>query len=188
MNRTCGTCSACCTRLPIKEIAKPANTRCAHQPHAHGCKIYRKDGFPTACRYWTCRWLSDPDTRDLSRPDRAGYVIDVMIDYITIRDDDTGATQNVGCIQVWCDPKRPDSHRDPRLREYLERRADEGMCAVIRYSASEAFVLFAPIFTGGRGWQEMHSAMRSEEHTAADIAAALGPDFVAIDLSKEQHA
>ena len=188
MNRQCGTCSACCTLLPVKEISKPANQRCEHQRHARGCKIYRKDGFPKACRYWTCRWLSDPQARDLSRPDRSGYVIDVMPDFITVRDDDTGAVQQVGVVQVWCDPKRRAAHRDPHLRAYLSARADEGLAAVVRYSATEAFVLFAPQFTGGSGWQEVWSALRAEEPTVEEIVRARGLGYEAVDMSKAGSA
>lgn len=106
-----------------------------------------------------------------------------MPDFITVRDDDTGETHQIQVVQLWCDPKHPTAHRDPALRAYLERRAAEGIAALVRYSATEAFVLWAPAFTGGRGWVEQHTACRSETHTAAEIAAALGPDYVAVNMA-----
>jgi len=37
MNRTCGGCTLCCKLLPVRELKKPANTRCQHQ-RAEICK------------------------------------------------------------------------------------------------------------------------------------------------------
>ena len=76
MNRTCGTCTLCCRVLPIKDLDKPANVRCQHQTAFKGCAIYRRR--PMSCRLWSCRWLVDPTTSDLRRPDRAHYVIDMV--------------------------------------------------------------------------------------------------------------
>lgn len=182
VRRTCGGCQKCCVLLPVKQIDKSANTRCRHQSHAHGCRLYNSLDMPTSCQIWVCRWLTGEDTADLSRPDRSNYVVDVGPDFITVRDDDTGETQQIGVVQVWCDPRRREAHRDPALRAYLARRAAEGFAAIVRYSATEAFVLWAPAFTGGRGWVEQHTACRREEHTAAQIAAALGPDYVAVNM------
>lgn len=184
MNRTCGACSECCSRLPVKELAKGANERCRHQRFSAGCKIHGKPKMPVSCRSWSCKWLVDGDTAALSRPDRSGYVLDIAPDFISIRDNDTGEVTDLQVIQVWCDPKRRDSHRDPKLREYLSRRADEGICALIRYSANDAFVLAAPKFTGG-DWQEIHSNMRSAEHTPQQIAEALGVGYEVRDLREK---
>jgi Putative zinc- or iron-chelating domain len=65
----------------IADFDKPAGERCPHQRHGKGCAIYARRPF--GCRMWNCKWLGDPEgTADLSRPDRAGYVIDVMPDFI----------------------------------------------------------------------------------------------------------
>ena len=191
MNRACGNCSACCSLLPVKGLGKGANVRCQHQSHARGCKVYHRAGFPLECSLWSCQWLACPEsTAKLSRPDRSGYVIDVVPDFISIRDDETGEIQQVQVVQVWCDPKRRDAHKDPHLREFLSRQADQMVVALIRYSDVEAFVLFAPQFTGGRGWQENHPNMRAVEHTPQEIAEAIstarGEDWIVKDLSKEK--
>lgn len=182
MTRHCGQCSECCVRLPVKGVDKPANQRCKFQRFHKGCTVYNGLEMPVECSLWNCLWLTGPGTEALSRPDRSGIVLDAMVDFITVRDDDTGEAQQIGVVQVWCDPRRPTAHRDPALRAYLERRAEEGFAAIVRYDAREAFVLWAPAFTGGRGWVEQHTACRREEHTAAQIAAALGPDYVAVNL------
>jgi hypothetical protein len=64
--------------------------------------------------------------------------------------------------------------RNPALRAYLERRAEEGYAALIRLNAREAFVLWAPALTNGRGWVEKHSGMCETEHSAEEKLAALG--------------
>jgi hypothetical protein len=180
MNRTCGDCQLCCVLMPIKSFNKPANQRCHHQSHARGCKVHGTPDMPTDCRVWNCRWvLGAPGTEDLSRPDRAGYVLDVAPDFITVTQE--GGSTNVQVMQVWCDPKRPESHKDPRLRAYIADLAEQGIAALIRFSTTDAFVLAAPKFTGN-GWQEIRSSMAPVAHTAADIAAALGPDYYVKDL------
>ena len=182
MNRQCHECDLCCRLLPVKGVDKPANQRCKFQRFHKGCTVYNGLEMPVECSLWNCLWLTGPGTEALSRPDRSGIVLDATIDFITVRDDDTGETQQIGAIQLWCDPKRPTAHRDPALRAYLARRAEEGFAAIVRYSATDAFVLWAPAFTSGRGWIEQRTAVRAEEHTAAQIAAALGPDYVAVNL------
>lgn len=184
MNRTCGECSMCCTLLPVKELAKGANQRCGYQSRKRGCKVHGTSAMPISCKLWSCRWLVQAETAALQRPDRSGYVLDLAPDFIRVRDNDTGAVTNIQVVQVWCDPKRRAAHRDPRLREYLSHRANEGIAAIVRYSARDAFVLFAPQFTGGAGWQEVHSEMREEEHTAAEIAAALGGEYEIVNLAE----
>jgi len=61
--------------------------------------------MPPECAIWNCRWLVNDDTADLPRPDRAHYVIDLMPDFITIRNDETGENQHIQVVQVSIDPK-----------------------------------------------------------------------------------
>src|SRR5688572_10605312 len=110
MTRQCGSCQACCTLLPTREVPTLAGERCRHQRFGKGCAIY--DRRPLPCQLWSCRWLVEDDTADLSRPDRSGYVIDMMPDFITLQDHVTGVDQRMEVVQVWVDPRRPGSHRD----------------------------------------------------------------------------
>lgn len=181
--RECGSCSLCCRLLPVRELDKGANQRCVHQRHT-GCTIHGTPDMPRSCRLWACRWLTGDDTADLPRPDRGHFVVDVMLDYITVTNNDTGDKVTHGVIQVWLDPKHSGAHRNPQLRAYLARRAAEGFAALIRHSHRDALILLAPAFTGGRGWQEITSAITGAEHTAADIAATLGPDYIVANLGE----
>jgi hypothetical protein len=73
--------------LPVKELGKGAGERCRHQ-RGLGCKVYHQlKTVSPSCAMWTCRWLVEDDTSDLSRPDRSHYVIDVMPDYVRWVDD-----------------------------------------------------------------------------------------------------
>ncbi len=178
--RTCGDCSLCCTLLPVRSMAKPANRNCIHQAssvlHTHkGCAVYGTDKMPHDCRLWNCRWIVNADTDDMPRPDRCHYVIDVVPDFITLGES-ADADTKLPVIQIWCDPKYPDAHRDPALRKYLERRAREGFAALVRYSASEGFALFAPIFDADRSgqWHELQSNQGNERtHSAQQIVDVL---------------
>jgi len=176
--RKCGDCQLCCKLLPVGEIGKPANTRCEHQAHGKGCRVYGTDTMPMSCKLWSCAWLTGHDTG--ARPDRAHYVVDVLPDYISIQNDETGERIDVPVIQVWVDPKHPDAHRDPALRAFLAERGEHGVAAIIRYSSQDAFTLFPPAMASDGEWHEERSRSKPErQHTAREIRAALAGKFKA---------
>jgi hypothetical protein len=180
--RNCGECNLCCKLLPMQaaqnratgpaaqalvgagfmdrselvgmldEFDKPAGARCPHQRHHKGCSVYARRPF--GCRVWNCRWLVNDDAADLSRPDRAHYVIDIMPDVIRMNPNDGSPPTDVPAIQVWVDPDYPDAHRDPVLRAWLLRRFEkERAVALIRYDNRRGFALIPPQMTGG-DWVE----------------------------------
>ena len=110
--------------------------------------------MPGSCQLWNCRWLVNDDTNDLSRPDRSRLVIDIMPDYVTI-DDGEGGRHDVEVVQVWCDPKHRDAHRDPQFRRWVERRAAEGKAVIVRFSSGDAVTLFAPAISHDGEWHEV---------------------------------
>lgn len=170
--RKCGECTLCCKLVAVRELGKEAGQRCEHQRMGKGCAIY--DRRPPSCVYWNCRWLVEDDTADLSRPDRSHYVVDVMPDFITAVPDDGGEKIPVQVVQVWVDPKYPDAHRDPALRAYLARRGEENIAAIIRFNATDAFVLAPPAMNNGEWLEIRNTTAREESHSLAEIAAALG--------------
>lgn len=169
MRRQCGDCQLCCKLLPVPEIEKPANTKCMHQRHHVGCTIYKH--LPMSCALWSCRWLVNNDTHDLSRPDRSHYVIDVMPDHVTAECE--GVSGNIQVVQIWVDPRHPDAHRDPALRRYLERRAAENIIGIVRNGASDAIVLLPPVMTDGKHWHEMVPKQRGGGYSFAATVKAL---------------
>jgi len=176
VKRECGGCTLCCRLLPVRELGKGSNERCKHQQTGKGCAVYHKLArVSPSCALWSCRWLVNDDTAELSRPDRSHYVLDIIPDFITLTDNDDPDKRpsNVQIIQVWVDPKYPDAHRDPALRDYLKRRGEEGIAALIRYSARDAFVLFPPAMTGSGEFVEHRTGMRAADHTAAEIVAGI---------------
>jgi hypothetical protein len=203
IERRCGDCQLCCKLLPMKrgayppehiaetvgkmiaagiaeprdfagmtlEFDKPAGERCPHQC-VKGCAIYPRRPF--GCRFWNCRWLVNDDTAELRRPDRCHYVIDIMPDFVTAVDNGTGQRRTVQVVQVWIDPKHPHVHRDPALRAYLARRAEQGIAALIRFNERDAFVLLAPALSSDRQWHEITGGLAERQHTGKQILAALG--------------
>lgn len=162
MTRACGGCTLCCRLMPVRELAKGANTRCRYQRTGKGCAVYATHKQPPSCKIWSCAWLVDPETAKLSRPDRSHYVIDVMPDYITTVDNATGERRDHPVVQVWCDPKHRDAHRDPALREWLGDRL-----ALIRYSTNDA-ILIGKQEDGE--WHERASMSMRAQHTPDEIA------------------
>jgi hypothetical protein len=173
MRRECGGCTLCCKLLPVRELDKVAGERCRHQRTGKGCAVYNSRAMPSACHFWNCRWLVNDDTADLSRPDRSRYVIDLLPDYVTVIDDVTGERTNVEVIQIWCDPKHPNAHRDPALRRYLERRHAEGKFALVRYNEADAISLL--LDTEGT-WHEQSATvdMNRGGYSLDKVARALG--------------
>lgn len=78
LERTCGTCTQCCTVMTIADdplspdFSKPAGTTCEHCTQA-GCAIY-ETRYPV-CRSFTCGWLVSPSLPDRFRPDVTGIII-----------------------------------------------------------------------------------------------------------------
>lgn len=159
--RECGSCTLCCKLLPVKELRKPANTRCNYQRHT-GCRIYKNR--PLSCRFWSCRWLTNHEGQAalLPRPDHVHYVIDMIADKILIQDNETKEAIEGDVLQIWVDPAHPDAHQEKHLRDYLQMMAIEtGMPALIRNGSRSAFILFAPHFFGE--WKEHHSELLLSE-------------------------
>jgi hypothetical protein len=167
LGRSCGSCSLCCKLLPIGRedemgFLKVANQRCRHQRtnSAGCCKIHAERPFP--CRSWSCRWMSDPKATGLPRPDRCHYVVDSVLDHVTV--EMAGKPHQQSVLQVWVDPDFPDAHRDPRLRAYLHMMAEKFRCAaLIRYDERAAFLLAAPPITDDGKWHEARSNVQTVE-------------------------
>lgn len=172
--RQCGDCQLCCKLLPVREIDKLANTRCQHQRHGKGCGVYNSRAMPPSCKLWNCRWLTEDRTENLRRPDRSGYVIDIMPDFVTVKDEDSGEKQHIPVLQIWVDPARPDAWRkDKGLLDYIARLgAEEAMCALIRNGSSDAIFLAPPAVNSDGTWFEHGSGVRDKAHTPLDLLAA----------------
>lgn len=155
----------------MRELDKSANQRCKHQRHT-GCQIYERR--PHSCRLWSCSWLVDEATADLRRPDFSHYVIDIMPDFVTAVQQG-GERIEFPVVQVWVDPKYPHAHRDPALRTYLAKRGEEdGAAAIIRYGASDGFVLIPPALNTAGEWIEHRDGIADREHTAAEKHRVVG--------------
>lgn len=165
MTRQCGDCQLCCRLLAVRTLDKKAGERCKHQKFKKGCSIYRSPAMPPECAIWNCRWLVNDDTADQSRPDHSHIVIDIMPDFITKIDNETGEETKLQVVQLWVDPKYPDAHRDPAIRAFIARRSREGIATLVRYNASDAFT----IFYSDDEWHEIGGASSGRSHSAADI-------------------
>ena len=172
-NRACGECQLCCKLLPVQELDKLAGQRCKHQAHGKGCRVYHVRGLmPTSCALWNCAWLAGHDTG--LRPDRAHYVVDIVPDFVTTVDTDTGERQNIPVVQVWIDPSYPDAHHHPALRAFLNERGKEGYAALIRYSNREAMTIFPPAMVADGEWHETERRIVTEQqHRFLDVATVL---------------
>ena len=174
--RQCGGCTLCCTLLPVVPLGKDGGVRCKHQRSAisaegAGCAVYRKKGFPGECGLWSCRWLVDPTTSALLRPDISHYVIDIVPDFITAQNG--GIEQKVPVIQVWIDPQYPDAHRDPKLREWIVNH-EPNCLMLVRYDGEEAIVLIPPHMSSTGDWEEPENLKNEgRTHRADEIAAVL---------------
>jgi hypothetical protein len=154
--RSCGACKTCCTLIPVDaiDLQKPANVTCQHVC-SKGCRIY--EHRPEPCVYWSCRWLIDPDTAALRRPDQAGYVIDPARETINVN------KLPIEAVQVFVDPARPDAHRDPALRAYLallgKRFKIPTLVRWFNQEGGDALLLIPPALRADGLWHEERSPM-----------------------------
>jgi hypothetical protein len=178
--RQCGDCQLCCRLLPMHDnepwrpgpsIDKMAGERCLHQKFGKGCGIYAKRPF--CCQMWNCRWLVE-DAGETGRPDHSHLVIDVMPDFITAIDNETGAKHTVQVVQVWIDPKYPNAHRDPAFRRWLLEQAKKGIAALIRFNERDAITILAPPMNANGEWIEIRGDSTEKTHTLDEVANALG--------------
>lgn len=168
LGRKCGSCHFCCVFVPFETFGKPAGVRCPALYHK-GCRIYATR--PEVCRAWSCAWLYQPETAGMHRPDLAGYCIDPMpADFLA-----DGEPRKA--VQVWVDPARPDSHRDPALRSYLagvaERTQMPALVTLAVPDQTESTFLTAPCLSWGSEWMERTFPLVSEKALAEKMAAAI---------------
>jgi hypothetical protein len=182
--RQCGDCTLCCKLLPVPSLGKLAGQRCKYQRHGKGCAVYHTRAMPPECAVWNCRWLVNDDTADLSRPDRSHIVLDIMPDFITLRDNETGLTMQIQIVQAWIDPRYPDAHRDPDFRAYVERRGQEGTATLVRFNTKEAMTLFPPSMSADHQWHEVTNGIAEKQHSFADVERALGQAEIITDERK----
>lgn len=154
--------------MPTAPLHKPAGVRCTYAHYGKGCSIYV--GRPMACRTWFCRWLADPSTAGLPRPDRAHYVLDPTWDYVTVRPGGGGEPQRVSVVQVWVDPAFREAWRDPRLIAWIEMMADKHQAAtIIRWNSRDALTVFAPSISSDRRWHEVTGSVEQRTPEEARI-------------------
>jgi hypothetical protein len=164
--RQCGTCTLCCKLVPVPEIRKSAGERCRYQQAGKGCRVYRKPGFPRSCLLWSCRWLSDPDTAGLARPDRSHCVIDVMTDVVQL------GGQQVPVIQIWVDPAFRDAWRTQEMKAYIERVGKSyGCMTIIRWDAESGLVVCPPALSEDGEWHERSGQSMPRDAFEAQILA-----------------
>lgn len=109
--RPCGSCTACCTVLGVKEPDKPPHTACVHLTGS-GCGQY--ETRPRNCRRWSCLWAQGQLAEDPGlRPDRLGLVLDVVV---------LPGTSFIAAYEVW--PGAGAAPAAVRLLEDLGRGAE----------------------------------------------------------------
>ena len=149
--RRCGDCSLCCRLVPVPVLHKAAGQKCRHAKYAKGCTIYEQR--PYVCKTWSCRWLADPTTSGLPRPDRAHYVIDLEYDYITMVDPERNTNTRISVMQVWCDPAFPSAWDTKPLRDFMLALATKWHVAtIVRFNSRDAITIFPPPVSGDGEW------------------------------------
>ena len=103
----CGSCTACCKVMKVRELDKPADTWCAHCAIGAGCRIY--DTRPESCRVYECVWLRtqalDRPLAPTLRPDRSRVVI--------------GTVNDGEDIILYVSPDRPDAWKRPEFMQLI---------------------------------------------------------------------
>ena len=168
IKRNCGSCTLCCTLLPVLELGKKANQKCDHLKFNKGCTIYKDK--PKSCNTWSCLWLLG-QAGNVKRPDISHYVVDMHPDFVKVVDKETQEITKMQVVQVWVDPKYPNAHRDKDLREYLLSLGKQGMIGLVRYNEADAITLVPPTMVSGDDWVEISSNFHEEQHSDEEIVS-----------------
>jgi hypothetical protein len=77
--RECGGCTACCHALSVDAptLTKPNGVTCPHKCGS-GCSVYAER--PDVCRDWYCAWRLSDTLDDRWRPDRSGFLVEILFD------------------------------------------------------------------------------------------------------------
>lgn len=139
--KSCGSCDACCTTVPVSEIGLKAYTRCPNlrgMPDMRpGCSIYPTR--PGSCMRWSCSWLTS-DLPDEFRPDRFGVVIDPIPDMIRFGDKELPAAQ------FWVLPGHEDDWQREEVHNLLMQVLDQGACVLWRIRGDKPGMQKARVF------------------------------------------
>ena len=109
-DRTCGTCTLCCTVLRVDALKKLGGVACAQlrpvaEGSAGGCGIY--PDRPRICRTYRCLWLQG-GLEEEDRPDRLDAVLDLV--------------STAGSVRLAVRERVPGAvDQNPRLRAIVER-------------------------------------------------------------------
>jgi hypothetical protein len=163
--RVCSDCQLCCRLVPVPEIRKAAGARCVHARYGKGCAIHAHR--PISCRTWSCRWLADPRTTGMPRPDRCHYVIDMMAGEFVLRPPGAKEPMKVAAVLVYLDPAFPHAHRASELRAYLLRMAKlHGAPTVVRVDGRDKLAIIPPPISPDGKWQEIYARHQARAPTA----------------------
>jgi hypothetical protein len=125
-------CTECCRLLEVKEINKPALTKCGHAC-AQGCKVH--DSKPAACVGFACLYYvsqtrekaSDRQPRSL-RPDKTGVVMGPR------------GELDPNTLFIHVRPETPDAWRVPVVFERLMTFIERGTTIVIVIGAKRGIL------------------------------------------------
>jgi hypothetical protein len=106
LQKSCGSCTKCCTVMGVPELKKPPWQECQHVTAGLGCKIYLER--PSGCRTFICGWLLDPHMGMDLKPENCHVIF---------------YQKNEQNIVATCDANYPDAWRAPNVIEFLHRLA-----------------------------------------------------------------
>lgn len=138
MERSCGSCSLCCTVMGIMELGKPDNQRCPKLNDIGRCTIYPTR--PEECRSYSCMWRAGLLPKHLS-PERIHAVCNVS---------------NDGKILVFnIDTRFPYRHKKGPLFDFIEEHSQDFMIMVVQ---GDERLIFCP--------EEMHDEVEDRLESA----------------------
>lgn len=170
MKRECGECQLCCRLLPVVSLNKVANEKCKFQKFHKGCLVYQTPKMPMECRVWNCRWIVNTIPDNMARPDRVHYVVDLMPDVIVVKNNETGQSNPMQCIVVWCDPKYPLAYRNPELYNWI---AIQHKVLMVRMNSRDSIIVFPPAMNSTGEWAEVVTEAHERDEVTKAIEDAI---------------
>lgn len=127
LSRSCGSCTACCGALAVRELEKRAHTPCLFCNEGAGCRIYERR--PDGCRQFCCEWLKGFGAEE-DRPDKTGVVLDFVHGELG------------GVFQMW--EVREGSFRHPVVLRAARLALQHGIPVMVSYASGTRAAFMTP--------------------------------------------
>lgn len=112
VQRSCGSCTACCEALQVQSLGKGDWERCKHLRRGpmKGCGIYKDR--PADCKVYECLWRANAIEAADFRPDKCGFILSTSV--FSVHEESVDPSEGEREPYIMIHELRPGASRTPR--------------------------------------------------------------------------